>query len=334
MKTEIRYLDLLEGDLRRAAVLEGAQGPAVATPRRKSANWLGIAAGLVGFLLIAGLVGGLAGKGSEDSLTPRIAGKPVPEGEATGAGPGPETHPGVGNQTGEDEQATPGVGDDLTKIIRKGDLSITLPRDGLGRAVDSVTSIAGEKGGFVFSSSVGESAGNLVLRVPASRFDATVTALRGIGTVKNVTISSQDVTAEFIDLNARLNIAVGRRQVLQGLYAKATTIEQTLRVLNALDDTQLRIEQTQGQLNVIENQTSQSTIRVELREEGAPDPQAQDVRNPSIGGAWDRAIAGFFGVISAVVIGLGYLVPIAIFALLILLVVTMVRRRRATSPTP
>jgi hypothetical protein len=190
------------------------------------------------------------------------------------------------------------------------------------------------KGGFVFSSSVGERAGSLVLRVPASRFDSTVTALREIGTVKDVTIASQDVTADFIDLKARLNIALGRRDVLERLYDEATTIEQSLRVQNALDETQLRIEQTQGELNVIENQTSQSTIRIELTEEGAPDPQTQDVRNPSVGNAWDRAIAGFFGVISAVVIGAGYMVPIAILALLVFLVVMLVRRRRAASPAP
>jgi hypothetical protein len=65
-----------------------------------------------------------------------------------------------------------------------------------------------------------------------------------------------------------------------------------------------------------------------------PDPQTQEVQNPSVGTAWDRAVAGFFGVIAAVVIGVGYLVPIAIFALLVLFVVTLVRRRRAASQAP
>ncbi|HEV8563967.1 MAG TPA: DUF4349 domain-containing protein [Actinomycetota bacterium] len=344
METDIRYLDSLEQDLRRAADFEAAQSPAPTPHRRRGKSWLGIAAGLLAFLLIAGVVGFLSGSGRNDSMSAvggggeePAAGTPGEQGTQVPGGPMKaeidyfDQRNGLHNLASDDR---PGVAGDLTKIIRKGDLAITLPRDGLGNAVDEVTAIANEKEGFVFSSSVGERAGSLVLRVPASRFDATVTALRGIGTVKDVTIASQDVTAEFIDLNARLRIALGRRHVLQRLYAQATTIEQTIRVLNALDDTQLRIEQAQGQLNVIENQTSQSTIRVSLREEGLPDPQTQDVRNPSIGSAWDRSIAGFFGVISAVVIGVGYLVPIAILALLILLVVTLVRRRRATSPAP
>jgi hypothetical protein len=351
METDIRYLDLLEQDLRRAADYEVAQRHDQAVPRRRQ-HWVGIAAGLVAFLLIAGLVGLVAG--NNGGYLRSLAGKVVGEGtQAPTAGTPGKAASGSGGNRQLDALHQPDLGvnweangapaapvlngskdNDLTKIIRKGDISLTLARDGLGAAVDEVTAIADEKNGFVFSSSVGERAGSMVLRVPAEQFDATVTALRALGTVKDVTISSQDVTADFIDLNARLKIARGRRHVLQGLYAQATTIEQTVRVLNALNDTQTRIEQMQGQLNVIDNQTSQSTIRVSLREEGLPDLQTQDVRNPSVGTAWDRAVAGFFGVISAVVIGVGYLVPIAILALLVLLVVTLVRRRRAASQAP
>jgi hypothetical protein len=173
-----------------------------------------------------------------------------------------------------------------------------------------------------------------VLRVPAAKFDASVSALRQIGTVKEVTVSAQDDTADLVDLSARLKIARGRLHVLFGLYDKATSIEQSVRVLNALNDTQTRVEQIQGELNVIENQTSQSTIRVSLREQGAPNPEAENVDNPSVGNAWDRAIAGFFGVIAAVVIGLGYLIPLAILALLVWFVVRLARRRRGASPAP
>jgi uncharacterized protein DUF4349 len=348
METEIRYLDFLEQDLLRAAEFEKAQTPAALAPRRRHVNWLGVAAGLVGLLLVAGIVGGLSQGGSQESRdSGGMAGLPAGEGTMV-PGVAPRAGPSSGDQVDQglltptiNWQARYGVAHgasspmgDLTKIIRKGELTVTVPRDGIGKAVDDVTSVADDQGGFVFSSSVGEHAGNLVLRVPASRFDATVTALRQLGTVKEVTVSAQDVTADFVDLTARLRIAKGRFRVLFGLYARATSIEQTLRVQNALDDTQLRIEQIKGQLNVIENQTSQSTIRVSLREQGAPNPLAENVETPSIGGAWDRAIAGFFGVIAAVVIGLGYLIPLAFLALLVWFVVRLGRRRRGASPAP
>jgi hypothetical protein len=336
MGTQIRYLDLLEEDLLRAADFEVVERRDQAEPRRRG-HWLGIAAGLVAFLLVAGLVGLVAGNNGGLLQAGKIThgAAQAPAGQGTTA-PAPADIPQslIPGLHGLGPEDASGLIGDLTKIIRSGDLSITLPREGLGNAIDEVTSIADEKGGFVFSSSVGERAGSMVLRVPAEQFDTTVTALREIGTVKDVTISAQDVTADFIDLNAHLNIARGRLNALEGLYAQANSIQQTLRVENALNDTQLRIEEIRGQLNVIENQTSQSTIHVSLREEGAPNPQVQDVENPSIGGAWDRAIAGFFGVIAAVLIGLGYLIPIAILALLVWFVVTLVRRRRGASPAP
>jgi hypothetical protein len=55
------------------------------------------------------------------------------------------------------------------------------------------------------------------------------------------------------------------------------------------------------------------------------------VENPSLGGACDHAVQGFLNVISAVVIGLGYLIPIGILVLAGWLVTLAVRRRRAAS---
>jgi hypothetical protein len=211
-------------------------------------------------------------------------------------------------------------------------MSVMVPRAGLGKAVDQVTTIADKHGGFVFSSSIATRSGLLVLHVPARRFDAVMTSLRAIGAVKGVSVSSQDVTSQFIDLSARLKILDGRRRVLQGLYAKANSIEQSLRVLTALEQTQQNIEQIQGQLNVIKARTTESTIRIQLTEAGVPNVTTQTpVRTPSIGNAWDHAVAGFVGVIAAVVIGLGYLIPLAILALFVWLGVMLVRRRRATS---
>jgi len=107
---------------------------------------------------------------------------------------------------------------------------------------------------------------------------------------------------------------------------RATTIEQTLRVQNALDDVQLRIEEVQGALNVLDSRVSETTIRVQIRETGV-EPLEKDVRNPSIPGAVDRAIAGFFAVIAGTVVGLGYLIPALVIGLGVFLAVRFTRRR-------
>jgi hypothetical protein len=59
--------------------------------------------------------------------------------------------------------------------------------------------------------------------------------------------------------------------------------------------------------------------------------QTSEVENPSLGSAWDRSIQGFLNVVSAVVIGLGYLLPLAALGLIVWLITAAVRRRRAAS---
>ena len=357
MDTRIRYLDQLERDLVRAAERERYREPAEPAPARPKGRrrWMVVVAASVVVLVVAGAIGGLVrltsnsqqmragpsaasgGGGAQAEIPHQFStGKSIEQrslGGVTLPEPSPTAAPGtLGNQRGG---AAPDQGSgavDLSKVIRTGSMSVTVPRDGLPDAVDKVTAIADQEGGFLFSSSIANRFGVIVLHVPARRFDASITALRKVGIAKSVTVSAQDVTSQFIDLHARLKILVGRRRVLQGLYAKATSIEQSLRVLTALNQTQQNIEQIQGELNVIDARTTESTIRVSLREAGVPSVTTQTpVHTPSIGNAWDHAVAGFVGMIAAIVIGLGYLVPVAVLALLIWFVVRLVRRRRAAS---
>jgi hypothetical protein len=347
METKIEYLELLEQDLARAAEREGHLEPAQpARVPRHGRRWIGVVSGAAAFLLVAGLIGGLtkltsssssvsspgtfhrpefgSGTASKDLARQALGQETLPQ---AGASTAPTPPNGSVHSVGQGSSAV-----DLSKIIRTGSMSVTVPREGLGKAVDQVTTIADKQGGFVFSSSIATRSGLLVVHVPARRFDAAMTALRGIGIVKGVSVSAQDVTAQFVDLNARLTILEGRRRALERLYAKANTITETLRVEDALNQTQQNIEQAQGELNVIKNRTSESTIRIEVREAGVANVTTQTpVHTPSIGNAWDHAVAGFVGVIAAVVIGLGYLIPLAILALVIWLVVMLVRRRRAAS---
>ena len=216
---------------------------------------------------------------------------------------------------------------DLTKIIRTAQITLQLPHDSFEGRFASAQDVAELHGGFVQTSTGRERAGNLVMRVPSGQFAAAMRDLRALGTVEVQTVHGQDVTSEYVDLQARLRIAKARREVLLGLMAKANSIEQTIRVQNALDDTQLRIEELQGSLLLLDDRTSFATIRVQLHEEGV-EPQAE-IENPSVTTAWDRAIAGFFGVIAGVIVGLGYLLPILAIAVVVWFAVRRVRRRRA-----
>ena len=144
---------------------------------------------------------------------------------------------------------------------------------------------------------------------------------------------SQHVVYRFFtacDWRAHLQNLVGRRTVLRTVLAKTTTVGESLTVYNELSDVQLQIDQIQGQVRYLNDQVAESTLTVDLREESVPAGSSETndgIDNPSLSRAWDRAIQGFFGIIATIIVGLGYLLPLAVIAGLVYGVVKLVQRR-------
>src|SRR6185312_12419013 len=123
-------------------------------------------------------------------------------------------------------------------------------------------------------------------------FDKAMVQLSKLGTVDSSASQGQDVTAQYVDLQAHRKIYLSRRKVLFGLMSHATTIGQTL-----------TIHQITGQLNYIKKQVAESTIKVDLHEPGAAAAESSDaIDHPSLGRAWDRAVQGFFNIVAATVV--------------------------------
>jgi hypothetical protein len=322
MATTIDYLNQVHGDLLDAAKREGRRAGG-RRPRR--APSMGLVAAVVGVLLSAGLIGLIArsgGLGSDEEAGSAPAAGSTGETGATGATTGAGFE---GAPTDEGVREVPGS-PQPSRVIRTAELSVVIPRDAFDDRFGEAVDVAEEQGGFVADSRSRERSGSLTVRVPAPNFDETLRALRALGAVEVESVHGEDVTADYVDLHANLRIARARREVLLGLMADAVSIEQTIRVQNALDETQLRIEQLQGQLRLLDDRTSLATIDLRLREQGVE--LESEVETASIPNAFERAAAGFVGVIAAIVIGLGYLLPLIALGLVGWLVVTRIQRRR------
>lgn len=365
MNSDIRYLQLLEDDLVEAAKIErelDEEEHATGAGDRTHRRWLPAAAGLVALLVLAGGIGFLDQHGDSGSAalrlgpgtiaTPRVA-APTP---TPGAPPGFEAANHINPRTADvsfgdtlaqtssgkvDAQASPAPSapqTDLSKIVRDGRIGVLLPNGAFRSTTAKVLFVAKSNHGMVLTSTTqNEQSGQFVLRIPAKNFDHAMGQLAAIGAREGSSIeyrdtTGQDVTSQFVDLKARLDILKGQRDLLLGLRAKATSVGQILSLSNQINQVQLQIEQIQGQLNVIDNQVAESTIKVSLRERGAPDGNPDHVDNPSLSSAWHRSVQGLLRVIGAVIVGLGYLLPVMVIGLLAWGIVTLVRRRRrATS---
>ena len=219
------------------------------------------------------------------------------------------------------------------KVIKNATVAVRVKRGGLQAALASATATAGRFGGYVESASSGDRVGSVRLRVPEASFEQALAALKDLGTVSSSSVSGQDVTSQFVDLNARLVTWRAQETVLLRLMDRAASISDTLRVQAQLQQVQLRIEQIRGALRVLDNQTAYGAIDLGIREVGAPVTAPRGVSTPSIARAWQQAWAGFVGVISAVIVGLGYVVPLGLMVLAGWAVYRRVTRPR-TAPAP
>jgi hypothetical protein len=272
---------------------------------------------------------------------------------ATGAGPVVgATHRAIGGGTPQAPAALPSpagggaaevgvTGLDLQlpdvsgpKVIKTADLSLELKAGTFGRQFQEVASIAARHAGFVASSSTSEGkvrSGTIVIRLPADQFEAAMGELQSLGNVRSQKLSGNDVTAQYVDLQARLRNWETQETVLLGLLKKSTTIDESIKVQRALQDVQLAIEEIRGQLNVLDNQTQFSTVTVDLAEFApvvpAPKPRSRFSK------AWHSSVEGLLSVASGLMVALGYAIPFMILGLIGLAVWLVVRRRqRARHP--
>jgi hypothetical protein len=259
--------------------------------RRTGVVWAAFAL-LVGLSACAGDAeeGGGAG-GGKPALEQSAAGADAAGGAQDGSSGAPLDVPAVG-----------------PSVIKTADLSVEVDRDGLGDALDDATSVAARYGGFVVSSTTAGEAGrtgSLTLRVPSDRFEEALEGLAGLGEVNRRRVAGRDVGQEFVDLEARLRNFEAQEAVLLRLFDDAVSIGDTIRVQNELSGVRLRIEEIQGRLRYLRDQTSFGTITVALAEEGAAAPGTFDQ-------AVDRAVDGFLAVVAGLVVALGYVLPLAL----------------------
>jgi len=221
------------------------------------------------------------------------------------------------------------------RVIETAQLSLVAKRDGFDQAFSRAMDVASRYRGYVESSStegVRSKFGRLTIRVPANEFQPAIHDLRSVGRVEGQSISGQDVTSQYVDLQARLRNWEAQERVLLRLMSRATTIGDTLRIQNELSQVQMRIEELKGQLRVLNDQTSLATIEVSVRESGSPVNHPRPVHHTTatLLQAWRDARHGFVGVIASIVVGLGYLVPITALLALVWLGLRRLRPRVAT----
>jgi hypothetical protein len=219
-------------------------------------------------------------------------------------------------------------GEEVTpRIIKNGELRLRV--EDASETMDSVHSIVSGKSGFVESSSISDSGegprtGRMTLRVPVESFEGIIEELKGLASlVLHESTSGQDVTTEFIDLEANLRNARAEEESYRAILDRSGSIEEVLMVTRQLAEVRGRIERLDARKRYLENRTDLATLQLTLTEDTRIEVPTrkwrpfevlkQSVRNLIVG---LQAFVDFL--IQFVISVIGLLIPIAAFVSLII----------------
>ena len=160
------------------------------------------------------------------------------------------------------------------RIIRNADITIEVPST--TDAQHRVTSIAEAHGGFVVTSEAKQRESNdpahrtldikLVVRVPSNQFGSAFDEIRKLaGNTPAEQVTSQDVTENFIDLEARIKTQKALEVQFLEIMRQAHKIEDALEVQRQIAEVRTEIEKLEGRKRFLENRSSLSTINVNIQ---------------------------------------------------------------------
>jgi len=195
------------------------------------------------------------------------------------------------------------------KIIQRASLSIEVvdfqaSSDALFRIVEQSNGFVSDSNSYV--TATGHKRGDITIRVPKDKFLSVIRELEQLGTVQSKQISGEDITEEYIDLQARLNNSERQEKRLLEILDKAEEVKDILEVERELERVRGEIEQLTGRITYLENRVELATISVSLYE---PEPITQSW---GIRDALRSAFLGFVAVIRGLIIAVGYILPLAL----------------------
>ena len=212
-------------------------------------------------LAIVALIVGACASSSATSAPDRnqSLGGDAPSAAASAAAAAPEDGSGSGAQS----SGNPATPDNSLQIVYTGSLQLVVAD--VEQAVAKAKAAVGAAGGYIGASQESnvddQPAATITYRIPATKWDDTISAIRGFGT-KTVSEQTQatEVGGQLVDIQARLANLRASETALQGIAQSTAKVSDLLEVQAQLTDVRGQIEVLDGQLKHLQDQVAYGTL--------------------------------------------------------------------------
>jgi hypothetical protein len=174
---------------------------------------------------------------------------------------------------------------------------------------------------------------SLTLRVPAVSFDAVVQDLTRLGRLRSQQVTTQDVSTQVVDVEARIVSAERTLRRIRELLEQADDFSDVLSLESELARREADLSSLKAQQAYLQDQTSLSTISLTLLRPAVP-PKVVDEEPAGfvagLGVGWDALV----GLLTVVLTALGVLLPLLLVLVPLGALAWWGLRRAVRRPTP
>lgn len=229
---------------------------------------------ITALLLVGSALAACGGSGAQPTApamsTVSSAAPAAPPAARNAAGPAAGAAPAPSLPNSPAGELAPPAGSDVTvdrKIILNADISLKV--DNARKALNDIQDLATFNHGYVSDANLTGSDtdgwnAKVVLRIPSGAFGDVMSKLRAMGEVRQERQWTQDVSEQYIDLQARQKTMQEYLTRLQELALKAGNFDDWLKLTRQINDTQVQLESITGKLRLLSNQVDFSTFTLSV----------------------------------------------------------------------
>ena len=188
------------------------------------------------------------------------------------AAPGSAPKPGSGQTPAAASAKAPnaktGDVESASLVAYVGDLGMISDAETIAPTLDHIVDIAESLGGHL----AGRGDTTVKVKIPSQRFRDGMTAIEKLADVTRRSVTADDVTAEFKDLEVRLDNLRATRKRLEEFLARAANMQDMLTVEQQLERVAKEIDQIQGRMRYLKDATSFSLLSVAIVARPKPAP--------------------------------------------------------------
>ncbi len=232
----------------------------------------------------------------------------------------------------EDDSVTAGEGEEPVsqrKVIVNAYYSIET--EDLSKATKDLETLAQQSGGYVEEAYVddydADGYAEYVLRIPSDRVDTLSAGLEKLGVIDSHSKSSEDITDQYYDLDARRKAKEAQRDRILALLEQATSLDQLLSLEQELAEVQGELDSLTGAQNRYDQQVAYATVTVELWQSALG--QTGDM---PFGIHLSREVRKSFStaleVLQALLVVLVWLLPYLLIAVVVVAIVLLTTRKK------